>query len=61
MTAAQRSTDIAARGMRVHDRWESCRRDCRCVAEYVTRTRPSGRVIREKRTIRRRLARAATS
>jgi hypothetical protein len=57
-TAAQPSTDISAQsiqirlgGVRVHDRWESRRRDRRCVPEYVTRTRPSGRVIRENCTI----------
>jgi hypothetical protein len=70
-TAAPVSTDISSQsvtigpgGVRVHDRWESRRRDRRihdryesrgrdrrCVTEYTTRTTPSGRVVREKRTI----------
>jgi hypothetical protein len=58
-TAAPLSTDVSSQsvqigpgGVRVHDRWDSRRRDRRrCVTEYTTRTTPSGRVVREKRTI----------
>jgi hypothetical protein len=40
-----------SRDRRVHDRFESRRRDRRCVTERTTRTTPSGRVIREKKTV----------
>jgi hypothetical protein len=70
-TAAPLSTDVSSQsiqigpgGVRVHDRWESRRRDRRihdryesrgrdrrCVTEYTTRTTPGGRVVREKRTV----------
>ena len=70
-TAAPLSTDLSSQsvqigpgGVRVHDRYDSRRRDRRgdriesrgrgdrrCVSETTTRTTPSGRVVREKRTV----------
>jgi hypothetical protein len=47
--------DSRRRDRRVHDRRESRggdrRGDRRCVSETTTRTTPSGRVVREKRTV----------
>lgn len=43
--------DSRRRDRRVHDRFESRGRDRRCVTERTTRVTPSGRVIREKKTV----------
>jgi len=43
--------DSRRRDRRIHDRDESRGRDRRCVTERTTRTTPSGRVIREKKTV----------
>jgi hypothetical protein len=61
-TAAPLATDLSSQsvqigpgGVRVHDRYDSRRRDRRsdrrCVTERTERVTPSGRVIREKRTV----------
>ncbi len=39
------------RDRRRHERYESRGSDRRCVTEYTTRTTPSGRTIREKKTV----------
>lgn len=57
---SSQSIQIGPGGVRVHDRWDSRRRsdrrmdrrsDRRCRTEVTERVRPSGRVVRERRTV----------